>query len=180
MKFDPFSWDEVKTNVQVEVGKGRVRLQLSAPAPLYIEAEGVEALAGYGAAHDVEVSEAVNIRIDAPKGVRAFLFRAPRTTAVQPVGEVYTNIDRMTQESGTMLEITRARREFEIERRVMLREMKIANAQMKAEIAKARHAGTPADNPLDAASEVVELDDDPAKQPPESAPLSGAKREAKK
>lgn len=172
MKFDPFSWDEVKTNVQIETGKGRLQVRVSQPAALYVEAQGVEALFGVGTSHDVEVSETVKIRVEAPKGARAFLFRPHRTTAVEPVGEVYTNADRMTQESGTMLEITRARREFELERRAMLREMKIANAQMKAQIAKARYGSGSADTPLEAAQEVVEHDD----EPPHADAEQGAKQ----
>lgn len=139
MKFDPFSWDEVKPNVEVQVGKGPVRIMCAAPTALYISAQGVEALAGVGTSHDVEVSEPVTVKLDAPKGVRCFIFNPPLTTAVQPHGEVYTNVDRMVEESGTMAEITRARRQFELERRAMLREMRVEHARLQ----KAMKADTP-------------------------------------
>lgn len=130
MKFDPFSWDEVKTNEETTFGKGTLRLRLSAPAALYVQAQGVEALAGYGAAFDVEVSEDVIFRVEAPKGVRAFR-EVPQPTSFQPIGEVFTNIDRMVQESGAVAEVTRARRQLEIERREMLREIRIEAAKAR-------------------------------------------------
>lgn len=144
MKFDVFSWDEVKTNEKVQTGKGVLRLRLSAPAALYFEAEGVEALAGYGADFEVEVSDPVTFRVEGPKTIRAFMFR-PLPTAVEAVGEVYTNIDRMPGESGMVAEVTRARRQLEMERRSMLKEI-------REEAAKARASLRPANTPREAAS----------------------------
>lgn len=158
MKFDVFSWDEVKPNVKIEVGKGPLRLQCSAQTALYVEAEGVEALAGLSAAHHIEVAEEVTIRLEtAAKGVRCFLFRPATTTAVEPHGEVYTNIDRMSDESGTMAEITKARRQFELERRAILREMKVEHAKLRAAMK--------AETPLQQTTEpVIEpIDDDQSK-----------------
>lgn len=135
MKYDPYAWDEVKPNEEIRFPKGRLRLQLSAPAPLYITAQGVEGLASYGSTHDVEVSEEVTYRIEGVKSLRAFQRRS-YGTSVEAEGEVYTNVDRMPYESGAVAEVTRARRQLEIERRAMLKEIRaeaaIARASVKA------------------------------------------------
>lgn len=139
-KFDVFSWDEVKTNEKVKNAKGQLWLRFSAPSALYIEAEGVEALAGYATEFDLEISEAVTFRVEAPKGVRAFRFSPPATSVVA-AGEVFTNIDRMVHESGMVAEVTKARRLLEMERRQMLadirREAAVARASVKATRPKA-------------------------------------------
>lgn len=123
MKFDPKSWFEVKPNEPIQVEKGELRLRASAIVPLYAETQGFEALVGVQSAFEVEFSEAVTVRFEASKGVRAFVYR-PLQTSLEPVGEVFTNIDRMPDESGALAEVTRARRMFEFERRSMLREIR--------------------------------------------------------
>lgn len=146
MKFDVFSWDEVKTNVETQSPKGVLRLLCSAPSPLYITAQGVESLAGYGSDHTVEVSEEVTFRVEAPKGVRCFKYRAFAETSVEAEGETFTNIDRMPHESGLLADVTRARRMLEIEKRQMLndirREASIARNSVKAKAPVAPPADT--------------------------------------
>jgi len=127
MKFDPFTWQEVKANEKTEI-KGHLRVRLSAPAPLYIEAEGLEVLAGVGHTFDLELAETVTWRVDAPVGVRVF-FHRPHSSSHKFEGERWTNIDRMPDESGSMAEVLRARRHFELERRAFLKEMRAAQAQ---------------------------------------------------
>lgn len=122
-KFDVFSWEEVQTNEKIQVAKGRLRLRLSQPAPVYIEAEGFEVLAGFASDFDLEISEAVSFRVEAPECVRAFRY-SPFPTSVVAEGEVFTNIDRMPHESGMLAEVTRARRMLEMEKRQMLAEIR--------------------------------------------------------
>lgn len=135
MKFDVFKWNEVKTNAQIQVGKGVLRLRVSAPCPLYLQAEGVEALVGVGTSFDVEASGAVSFRVEAPEGVRAFREQA-ESTSCKHTGEVFTNIDRMPDESGSMAEVLRARRLFEFEQRSLLREMRSEREALLAARAK--------------------------------------------
>lgn len=142
MKFDPFAWNEVKPNEKIAHKKGWLRLRLSAPAPLYIESQGYEALAGVGTAFDLEVSEAVTFRAEAPKGTRIFV-HAPFATTTIPSGEVFTNIDRMPDESGAVAEVRRAAREFEIERRAMLRDIRQQREALRAEVEAARRSDEP-------------------------------------
>lgn len=151
MKFDMFSWDEVKPNVENEAQKGTLFVRCSALAALYVTAQGVETLAGYGAEWSLEISEAVTYRVDAPKGVRVFKHRPFMETAVEADGEVFTNIDRMPHESGMMAEVTRARRMLEIEKRQMLndirREASIARNSVKAKAPEPAPAEVPQDEP---------------------------------
>lgn len=131
MKFDPLNWNEVKPNEDHKAKKGWLRLRVSQAAALYVAVEGYEALVGVETAFNVEVSEAVTYRVEAPKGARVFVFAPPPTTH-EPQGEVFTNIDRMVDESGSYNVVTRALREFELQKRAMLREMKLDHDRVLA------------------------------------------------
>lgn len=132
MKFSPYNWNEVKSNETLNVEKGRVRLQISKPSAIFTISEGYEALVGYGTSFDFEISESAQIKIDGPTTARLFHYRSAATT-LQEHGEVFTNIDRMVQESGTMAEVTRALRMLEIERRSALRDIQRASNGLSAQ-----------------------------------------------
>ncbi|SEH91223.1 hypothetical protein [Paracoccus alkenifer] len=131
MKLDPFAWSEVNLNEKIQAGKGILRVRCSAPAPLYVEAEGYEVLAEVGTSFEIDLSEAVTWRVDAPKGARIF-WMPPPVTSHRPYGEVYTNIDRMPHESGQLAEVTRAMRMLELERRSVLKEIRSEAAALRA------------------------------------------------
>ena len=141
MKFDPFNWQEVKANEEVPFAKGRLRLRLSAPAPVFIECEGVESLLGFAAEFEAHLPSEGTFTVEGP--VRVFAESAS-VTSVAVEGEVFTNIDRMPGESGSLLEVTRARRLFEMERRAMLAEIRAARDEA---VAKAVAALKPAPLP---------------------------------
>ena len=147
MKFDPMAWQEVSPNEEISV-KGRLQLRCSAPSPLYIQSEGIEALAGVATEFHISDLPEVIARVDAAPGVRIFVHRG-YSSSVRAEGEVFTNIDRMVHESGAMQEVTRARRLFEIERRAALAEMR---AEHQAFTASLRSRND------DAASEVLNED----------------------
>lgn len=121
MKFSPFQWKEIANEKPQQVGTGRVLVQCSAPVALFVESEGVTACAGYAASFDLVLSDAAQIRVSGPKGVRAFLFD-PERSSVPARGEVFTNIDRMPGESGALAEVLKARRILDLE----MREARIA------------------------------------------------------
>lgn len=123
MKFDPLYWNEVANNGENQSPKGVLRVRCSQPSPLYVSSHGVEALAGHGTAFDLEVSEAVTWRLDGVEGTRVFAY-APPSTSMQASGEVFTNIDRMPDESGQLMEVRKALREFELQRRSALRQIR--------------------------------------------------------
>lgn len=128
MKFNVFAWEEVPTNEEIKIRKGRLRLQCSGPCAVYVSEEGYEALAGFGAFFDLEFTETVTLRVVGD--VRAFMHRAPQTS-FKAVGEVFTNIDRMTHESGTVLEVRKALRELELQRRAAIRSIRVAQEAAK-------------------------------------------------
>lgn len=144
MKFDPYCWLEVKPNEALEIPKGVLRLRASAPVALYASAQGYEVLVGYGATFEVEFAEAVKIRVDAAKGVRLFRYH-PLSTTVHADGEVFTNIDRMPDESGSVAEVLRARRMFEFERRNMLAEIRAERDESLRLMRSAQRAAAPAE-----------------------------------
>lgn len=139
MKHDLFAWQEVKINAPHEVPKGHLFLRLSAATPVYIQAEGVESLLGVQTDFSVEISEAAQITVAAKSGVRAFVRVAP-ATSYEHHGEVFTNIDRLPQESGMLAEVTRARRQLELERRQMMAEIRAEAAKVRAALAPAKVA----------------------------------------
>lgn len=151
MKFDPTSWNEVKPNENHEALKGWLRVRFSAPCPLYIETHGVEALVGVGTAFDVEVAEAFSWKVIASGDVRVFVFETPDTTH-KCEGTVFTNIDRMPEESGSLLEVKKALRMFELQKRDMLREIRQERDRAVAATRAAQQAQDP----------VLETDPDPA------------------
>lgn len=142
MKFDPFNWQEEQANAKIQVRKGRVRLHVSAAAPVYFEAEGVEALVGVGTAFDFTVSEPGFVTV-AAEGVRVFRQGEP-VTAFEAEGEVFTNIDRQPMESGMLAEVLRAKRMFEIERRAFMRELRDARDAVRREKAAPEAEAAPA------------------------------------
>lgn len=119
----------MKTNVEVKAPKGRLQLRLSAPAPVYVTAYGCEALAGFAAVFDLDLSSEVTFRVDAPSDVRAYRFQ-PERTSVQSEGRSFTNIDREPQESHAVSEVTKALRMFKLEQRASLRELRAERAAL--------------------------------------------------
>lgn len=114
MKFDPTNWQEVKPNETYQAKTSRLFVMCSQQAALYVSAEGVEALAGVGASIDVNTAKPTTFKIDAPAKARCFIYE-PTRLGYEPQGEVFTNTDRQPMESGTMLEITKALRQFKLE-----------------------------------------------------------------
>ena len=146
MKLDFLSIHEVETNAKVETPKGGLQLRCSDPyAPIYIEAYGVEVLAGVGSCDCVFSEEPeATFRVESKKGARAFLTLSPRQTYA-PRGERFTNMDRRPHESGTMDEVKRGLRLFHLQQRDLLREMKAERQAL--EDARSKNTTDPALNP---------------------------------
>lgn len=139
MKFDPFSWHEVKTNEAFHVSKGMLRLRCSAPCSLFLEAEGHEVCFGQAAFFEVEISQGMMARLEAPKGCRVFLHR-PFSTSIEARGEVFTNIDRQPLESGSVYEVQKALRMLELEKRSALKAIRSERNALLADRAKQMEA----------------------------------------
>lgn len=124
MKFDFSVWNEVSHEKTITEA-GKLRLLASRPCALYAQAHGVETLVGFGSSWDLETTEAVIFHLDNPKA-RLFI-AAPVSSVIHPDGEVFTNIDRMTEESGPVLEIRRAMRDLEISKRQAIMDIRAAS-----------------------------------------------------
>lgn len=118
MKLDLYNWTEVKLGQKIHSDTGRVKVRTSNPANFYVTdmIEGIEILAGSGQSIDFKAGSAVNYIVDAPEGTRVFVY-APRKNFSEAVGEVYTNIGRMPNESGTLNEVKKALRRQRIDMR---------------------------------------------------------------
>lgn len=161
MRFDPFNWSEVKPNVEIKVDNGRLQLLCSVPSQVYVTAQGYEVLAGVGQEVNLQISEEVTFRIESDAPGRYFVYQ-PERIALEAEGEVFTNADRMIEESGTIAEIRRELRAFELERRETLREIRMERAQARQEFqalqpaADAQEASADAPEPLEAESAEAE------------------------
>jgi hypothetical protein len=157
MKFNPLNWNEVTRNEEFQVPKGRLLLRLSAPCPLYAQAYGVEALVGVQTDFQVELAEEMTCHFVAPDGVRGFVY-VPERSVCAPDAEVFTNIDRMPNESGSVAAVTQALRQIRLAERESL-------GRLRQEAAKVRAASKPVEP---AADPVLEKPvDPPADEPAE-------------
>lgn len=131
MKFDPFKWNEVKPNEEFEIPPGRLCVMSSEIAKVYVTAEGYEVLAGVGYKVEITTKAKMTAKIDAPKGARCF-YESPPAVNYSPKGEVFSNADRKPLESGTVLEVTKALRQFRLERQVIMGELKAEQRKLLA------------------------------------------------
>lgn len=115
MKFDVFKWAEIEAGEVHEICQGRVHVMCSKESAVYVEVEGYEVLAGVGTEVRADIqADVVRVKIDAPKGTRAFIYK-PMGVSMKSEGEIFTNADRKPLESGTVLEVKKALREFKLE-----------------------------------------------------------------
>lgn len=121
MKFDLFSWQEIEPGTKYETAKGRIQIKASKEVALYASAEGVDVLVGVGTSISVEFVQKVDYWVEGPAKTRVFT-HAPGKLFHRPVGEVYTNADRMPDESGAVAEVRKALRAFKLEQREIRRE----------------------------------------------------------
>jgi len=132
MKINPLEWSPV--NETFETRGGFVQLRSSAPFGVSVEAEGVEAAAGYAAHHRLAFPGPARVTVTATAPV----FRKDQPSRVYvPEGEVFTNIDRMPHESGTLAEVTKAMRLWKLEQRALMRQIREERAFLEASRAKA-------------------------------------------
>ena len=132
MKMNPLEWSPV--NETFETRGGLVQLRSSAPFGVSVEAEGIEAAAGYAAHHRLAFPGPARVTVTATAPV----FRKDQPSRVYvPEGEVFTNIDRMPHESGTLAEVTKAMRLWKLEQRALMRQIREERALFEASKAQA-------------------------------------------
>lgn len=124
MKFDPSKWAEFLPNKVLVVPAGRFTVQASAPIGLFGSRGVYEGCIGYAAFFSTDISAETEIWFT-DEGVRAFI-SIPKMDVRWPTGPVFTNIDREPMESGSLLAVTQALREFKLEKMYALREIRRA------------------------------------------------------
>lgn len=159
MKINPLEWSEV--NETTFEAQGVLQLRSAEPFAIAIETDGVEVVLGAASEHRVSLLGASRVTL---VGGESRVYRRDIPSRVyRMTGEKFTNIDRLPQESGTLAEVTKARRLFQLEQRAMIREMREEHARNKAELAAARAKGAAVIEPL------PEPDPEPEPEPVEEA-----------
>ena len=130
----------------------------SQQATVYVECEGVEAIAGIAQETRIQIAQDFYYTVKAPKGADVYVY-APADNWHKPTGEVFTNIDRKPTESGTMLEVTKALRLFNIERQQERREHQRRMAEYR-KVSKPKEAEP---EPIPASDPVQDDQIDPGK-----------------
>lgn len=166
MKFDVFKFQEIDPSQSYESVTGKVHVLCSKPTAVYATVEGYQVLLGVGTEIRAEIaSKLIELAFEAPKGTRAFVYAPTKLTMVDD-GEIYTNIDRKPQESGSVLEVRKALREFQLDQmglRQSIRDERRALAEERArrqEIREERRERREAENPAPADPEPVEGEPD--------------------
>lgn len=111
MKINLYHWSEPNGPFKI---KDRLQMRLSQPTAVYASKDGVEIQVGYGTYIDVQISGEFEVTFDPVADLRVFVSTPPQYN-YRPSGEVFTNVDRQAHESGAVLEVRKALREFQIE-----------------------------------------------------------------
>lgn len=162
MKINPLEWNQVdETTFEAQ---GLLLLRSAQPFALTVETLGVEVSVGADTSHRIPLPERSKVTII---GGSARVFRKePPPRYVVSNEETFTNIDRLPQESGTMLEVTKAVRLMKLEERAMIRrireERQITDAVIAARKARKEAPGVPP-VPKGDDGDVLEDDDDKGK-----------------
>lgn len=155
MKINPLEWSEVHETTFP--AQGVLFLRSSQPFALSVESYGVSVAVGPETAHRIPLSEASQVTI---VGGAAKVYRkAPPSRVVHMTGEKFTNIDRLPQESGTMLEVTKALRMLKLEERAMVRRIR-EERDLALAMTRAKEAEE---------TEVIEEEAEPEPQPEDAA-----------
>lgn len=114
MKFNLFAWSEIPNGEAFEIESGVLHVMCSEVAKVWVSAHGYEVLAGVGHEVKISVAETLEVRIEAPKGAKSFVY-GPRRETFEPRNGVFTNMDKRPVESETVLAVKRALREMQLQ-----------------------------------------------------------------
>ena len=165
MKINPLEWNEVdETTFEAQ---GLLLLRSAAPFALSIETFGVAVAVGAATSHRVPLPEVAKVTL---VGGEAKVYRKdPPPRFVVSNQETFTNIDRLPQESGTMLEVTKALRLMKLEERAIVRRIREEREITNAVLAARKAEENPEEGVLD--------DEEAAEAPLEQAKADKAKAE---
>lgn len=162
MKINPLEWNEVnETSFEAQ---GLLLLRSSQPFALTIESFGVAVSVGAETSHRIPLPEVAKVTL---LGGSAKVYRKePPAKFVVSNEETFVNIDRLPQESGTMLEVTKAVRLMKLEERAMIRRIREEREITDAVIEARRPTEAPSVDPDTAEAPKAEPPKaEPAKEP---------------
>ncbi|AYP28749.1 MAG: hypothetical protein [Microviridae sp.] len=134
MKLDVFKWEEMDLSRSYLLQTGVVHVRASCRVAVFVTQLGHRVLVGGGYEVKATVSgacsvEAIPIEKNALEPA-VFLFN-PLRTANAIDGEIFTNAERKPLESGSVLAVTKALRQFQLERKNALQEIRRETANLK-------------------------------------------------
>lgn len=135
-KFNPFEWDVLKENTFEHVTES-LTLQFNTTVSLYIARLGYEALVGNADRFDVKVQPPFDVRIEAPEDAVGYI-RVPKAHSAESEGVIYTNADRQPHESGSVAEVRKALRQFQIEQAATFEQARATRAAAQTDLREAR------------------------------------------
>lgn len=135
MKINPLEWSPC--NEKLEVSSGVLQLRSLAPFGVLVVVQGVETAIGLQTEARITLPEAATVFLTPAKGATVYRKDVP-SRVVHMTEENWTNIDRLPQESGTMLEITKALRMMKIEERAMVRRIRDERALSESVIEESK------------------------------------------
>src|SRR5690625_3539203 len=115
MRLNPEDWHEVEVGVRYECASGVLHVRASEDIAVYVLTEdGLEVLGDSGRDIRIQLRRPFSWLVESPTAsARMFVF-APEVEIYEPSGEVFTNLERRPHESGAVLEVRRAVREFQL------------------------------------------------------------------
>lgn len=118
MKLNPSEWSVAREKFQA---KGVVRLRGQTPFAVRLSVDASEVVLGEETQHTLYLDKVTQVVILSKQPV---YMKAQPSRVVHPTGEVFTNIDRLPNESGTVAEVTKALRMLKLEERAMIRRIR--------------------------------------------------------
>ena len=127
--FNPTEWVPIATGSPFELEQEALHLRSENPMVVFVEYRGVQAIAATGLDCNVRVPRDAIVTIKA----KGMVFLETRHVPVyQPQGEVFTNVDRLPHESGSLDAVRSELRRFKLEQRSELMRLRAAAADLRA------------------------------------------------
>lgn len=125
MRFNPFTWSKIEANKAYEISGQRVFLRATATVAVFVQAEGITALAKTGTEIDFTVGEpGMQFLVTAPAETDIYLYTPEKRGIVVEPTAIFTNIDRKPLESEAVTEMKREMRKQQLAMRAEHEQMK--------------------------------------------------------
>lgn len=131
MRFDVFAWSAIDHKDTFVSETGSVHLMCDKEMAVFVSVEGYEVLLGVGKELKRTFQAKGVVRIEAPKTASVYLYE-PAKKVVDKRREVFTNIDRKPNESGSVDEVRKLLRKMQVDEWIKRENHKASAAKRKA------------------------------------------------